>query len=409
MSVMKAHSRRRPAAAVGVFLAAVSLVVGPSRARADAPAGGEDPMAVQMRLIAAADRIAPSVAGTTGFAGITIEAPAGQLRIYWKGDLPPAVRDAVELERANTDIEVLRAPYSRQELEAAGPEILAADGVTGVAAQPDGSALLVMYEGDERSARSLPAIASTPVPVLISAHEHPVLAAGRQADISPYSGGSMYHFPVGNAVGYCTTGFAIRVGSVNKILSAGHCRDDGDRVYEGSGTSTTLMGTVSGTSKEYDTLLIDADSAGKVFYGAHTSLLTKGVHEVVTNYPKTMICTSGAMTGQNCGARITHTNLTIKVEVEGGGWYPIAGMVRAERQPKDVAAALGDSGGPVVAMDSTVEGFTLVYPLGTVTAIDREAKVQCGAVQFAWTICSARVYYADINLALVRYSATMVT
>ncbi len=404
---MKVQRIRRPAATVAVVLAALAAVAVSSRARADGPAGGEDPIAVQLRLIAAADRIAPSMAGATGFAGITIEASAGQLRIYWKGDLPPVVADAIEVERHDVDIEVLPAWYSQQELAAVGAEVLGADGVTGVAPQPDGSGLLVMYAGDERSARSLPVIVGAPVPVWISPYERPVLAAGRQTDVSPYSGGSIYHFPIGNGVGYCTTGFAVRVGSVNKILSAGHCRDDGDPVYEGSGTSTTLMGTVSGSSKMYDTLLIDADAVGRIFHGAHWSTSTMTVHQVIKNYPKTLVCTSGAMTGQHCDIRITHTNLTVKVEAEGGGWYPIAGLIRAERIPAGVAAGLGDSGGPVVAMD-TAGGFTLVYPLGTVTAIDPMAGLACGAAQFAWTTCSSRVYYADINLALARYAATIV-
>jgi hypothetical protein len=59
-------------------------------------------------------------------------------------------------------------------------------------------------------------------------------------------------------------------------------------------------------------------------------------------------------------------------------------------------------------MDS-VNGFLLVYPLGTITAIDPAAIVPCDAAQFSWTTCSSRVYYADINLALTRYSAVIVT
>jgi hypothetical protein len=376
----------------------------PSRAAADDPAGA-DPMVVQPRLIAAADRIAASTAGTSGLAGITVEADLAQVRIYWKGELPGPVSDVIDRERREVDVEVLPARHSRQELDAAGAEILPSDGVTGVAAQPDGNALLVLFSGDERGARSLPAIAAAAVPILISAYERPILASGRQNDTTPYSGGSIYQTPLG----YCSTGFAVQVASVNKIISAGHCGQDDDAVYVGSGSAPPYMGTISGTDLGHDTLLIEAASAGAVYYGPHTSTSTKPVQHALGSHPNTMVCTSGAVTGQHCEIRITHTNITIKVAASGGGWYPISGVVRAQRTMQGVAAGVGDSGGPVVAMDSIVEGFALVYPLGTVTAIDDSTTVPCGSAQFPWTVCSSRVYYADLTAALARYGATIVT
>ena len=386
----------------------------PARPASADPAGGppDDLMTVQMRLIAAADRIRPSMAGTSGLAGITIEAEVGQVRIYWKGELPPPVREAIDAEGRIVDVRVISARHSEQELLAAGTDILAEPEVTGVGPLPDGNALLVSVAGDEESARDLPAIRNSSVPVVIAPFERPIFAAGRQADVSPYSGGSMYHRPLGNNfIGVCTTGFAVQVGNQRKMLSAGHCADDGMTVYEGNGSGPTVaMGQISGTSKPFDTLLIDADSAGAVFYGPYTSTLKKPVHLVINNYVNTLVCTSGAMTGQHCGIRITSVNQAIKLQDDNDMLYTVFGLVRAEHKGKTVAAGKGDSGGPVLAQDSIPADVTNIYPLGTITAIDpNSAWAACGPALNPNTICSWKMWYADINLSLPRYAATIVS
>jgi hypothetical protein len=111
------------------------------------------------------------------------------------------------------------------------------------------------------------------------------------------------------------------------------------------------------------------------------------------------------VTGQHCDIRIVATNQAIKV-AGPEGTYTIFGLIRAEQLAKDVAAGTGDSGGPAVAQD-TVADFALVYPLGTVSAIDGGSQVSCGQTLLP-SVCSWRVYYADVNLALARYSATIV-
>ena len=397
--------------AFGLALTASAFALaGPAAAGSTAAGGsavGEDVMDVQMRLIAAADRIRPSMAGTTGLAGITVEAEAGELRIYWKGDLPEPVRDTIDRERRTVAVSVLPARFSQGELEAAAPAILAENAVTGVAPLPDGSALLVSVHDDEPSARALPAIQNATVPIVIDPFMRPMVAAGRQQDTSPYSGGSTFHFPrPNNEIGVCTTGFAVQVAAVRKMLSAGHCRDDGDTVYEGNGTGpANAMGTISGKDATYDTLLIEADSTGAVYFGPYSSMSSKPIQTVINNYPHTLVCTSGAVTGQHCDIRIVAVNQTIKLD----NVTIMKGLVRGEHRTHDVAAGLGDSGGPVVAQETIPADFLLVYPLGTISVIaGGGAKVDnCGPTLMD-TECSWMVFYADINLALARYSATIV-
>ncbi|HKD96832.1 MAG TPA: hypothetical protein VKB69_04435 [Micromonosporaceae bacterium] len=404
MSVV--NRRRAGAVAVLTALALVVPLAGPATPAAADPAG--DVFAVQMRLIAAADRISSAMAGTTGLAGLTVEADVPELRLYWKGPVPARVQLAILAERP-TRVTVFPARYSQVELTDAGLPILDEPGVTAVAPEYDGSALEVAVSGDAEPARQLPAIQNAAVPVVIQPHVAPVYAVGRQADTSPYSGGSTYHFPLGSGVtGLCTTGFAVSIGGVHKVLSAGHCRDDGDTVYENS-AGPTVEGTVSGTDKGHDTLLIEADSVGQVYNGPFTSTTSRRVLTNIKNYPHTLVCGSGGVTGQHCDIRIQSVGVVIKVETyEGSGVYQtIFGEVWAEQEASGVAAGEGDSGGPVVAQD-TYGDFLNAYPLGTVTAIDTGNKVACGGTLFP-TVCSWRVFYADVNAALLRYGASIVT
>jgi hypothetical protein len=303
----------------------------------------------------------------------------------------------------------MQASYSEQELIAAGDAILPQDGVSGVAPAPDGSALLVSVTGDAESARLIPAIQTAAVPVVIEPYEQPILAdGGRQQDTAPYAGGSIYHFPLpDNSIGVCSTGFALQVGAERKMLSAGHCGADGDTLLQGDGTgSGGVLGTVSGSDRAHDTLLIDVDSTGAIYPGPYNAASTVPVHLAINNYPGTLVCTSAAVTGQHCDLRIVNVHQSIKVLDPDVGTYTITDEVRAEQLSHTVAAGLGDSGGPVVAEDSP-DNFQLVYPLGTVTAIDASTPVPCGATALA-TQCGWRVYYADLSAALARYSASVV-
>src|SRR5215813_5643326 len=59
---------------------------------------GDDLLTVQMQLIGAADRISAAMAGSTGLAGLTVEAAVPELRLYWKGPVPAQVRRAIRAE-----------------------------------------------------------------------------------------------------------------------------------------------------------------------------------------------------------------------------------------------------------------------------------------------------------------------
>src|SRR3954463_14642084 len=139
-----------------------------------APRDGKDLGAVQLTLVASADRIAAVARSAAGWTGISVEPEAGELRLYWNGDLPAAVRKAVDTERQRVPISVLKAAYSERTLLAAGSRMLTDRAVTGVAPSPPGDGLVVSVAGDEESGRALPVVRGSAIPVTISPFEHPV-------------------------------------------------------------------------------------------------------------------------------------------------------------------------------------------------------------------------------------------
>lgn len=358
---------------------------------------------MQQRLVAAADAIRAVVRDDDGLAGISARPERGELWIYWKGQVPDAVRAAIAEQRNAVPIRILPADYSRRELLAAAQVVAVQPGVIAVGPLGDGSGLSVSTDGSLDDLRNLPAVRDAGIPLVPKARR-PVLA-GRQNSVAPHFGGAAFTFPTSGGTGMCTTGFAVRLvrERVPRLLTAGHCGSDEDTVYTGTGQ---LMGTVRGDHDPMDIMLIDTNAAGRIWEGSYNSNNHKPVHMAIGTYLDTLVCTSGAMTGEHCNIRITMADLYINVG------YIIGPLVEAEHDFGTVAAGRGDSGGPVVAQDSWGPlghgDFVLVYPMGTITAIDALSMVPCGS-SFAPTDCSDTVYYVGIMDALNYYDATIVT
>jgi hypothetical protein len=386
-------------------LAATMSPADAAGARASAASNGAD---VQVGLIITAGNLRSVAQPEPGWAGLVIDASAGAINLYWYGDLPPAVSSAISVARTSAVVNVIHARYSELTLLAAGAGIIPQDGVTSVAPLPDGSGVAVGVSMDAASGARLPLVMASPVPILIQPFMDPVLAVGRQHDVAPYSNGAMYHWPLpNNYIGLCTTGFALNIAGQSQILSAGHCGTDGQTMFVGNGgPPSPVLGTVSGDDKAHDTLLINATGSGWTFNGGINSVTAKPTHAVLDSIVNTLVCTSGAMTGQHCDIWIRYVDQTIKVLDDNGNPYLISPVVQAEQDAKGVAVGQGDSGGPVVAQDSsTAAGFVLVYPTGTITAEDLNTAVPCGVSVYP-TNCAWRMFYADLPSALTRYGAT---
>ena len=256
--------------------------------------------------------------------------------------------------------------------------------------------------GDPVALRGSPAVKATGVRVVVGTGQRPALAS-RQSSASPHYGGATYTYQVNGQTYLCTTGFAVRIGRATRMLTAGHCGSDGMTTYSGSGA---VMGTVSGDNNARDTMLINTASAGHTYVGSYTSSTSKPVYTALPSYVDTLVCSSGAMTGQHCNIRVKAVNQTITVSNGSGGSYAISPVVKAEHDAQGVAVGQGDSGGPMMAQDSQF-GIVINYAMGTITALDLAVEVPCGASLYP-TNCSWRMWYVDITKSLGYYGASIV-
>lgn len=339
-------------------------------------------MKVQDKLDARAEKIA--AARDDAFAGIEVSAEKGMVTVYWKG-APPA-KAAAAMEDARRDgvkVAVFNAQYSEAELLAEGEKIAARDDVTAVAPKVDGSGLLVSLTPGT--------VGVLLAPVPITTDEASPAAASRGDDSPPYWGGARWNG--------CSTGFAISVSGSRKMLSAGHCADNGDTARDGGGQT---MGKVAGDSNSYDRLYINTSSEGRIYDGGvgigETSKRVSGAaRSFVGNY----VCTSGAYSGTRCGSQVKAVNQTINVG------YLIYRTVRAEKLDRTNAIGNGDSGGPVYA---TTSDTTRVTAKGTNTAIDLSTATPCtGVPAGAGRSCAWRFWYVDVVDSLAAYGGNIVT
>ena len=175
--------------------------------------------------------------------------------------------------------------------------------------------------------------------------------------------------------------------------------------------AATTIGTVEQDNNARDTLLIATSTQGSTYVGAYNSSTTKPHYMALGAYVNTLVCASGAMSGQHCNIRVKQVNQTIVVDDGTGGSYAISPVVKAEQDVHTTAVAQGDSGGPVMAQDQSTTfgagGIYYNYPGGTITALDPSTSVACPPTAYSPTTCAWRMYYVDIIDSLAYCGAVM--
>lgn len=335
--------------------------------------------AEQQRLNAAADKIV--AANGNGFAGIVAAPENRELRVYWAGKAPEKlIKDVGQA----VPVKVLPAAYSEKQLLTEAAKVVKQTGVTSVAPKVDGSGLAVSTKDGARSALA----SSVPVDVTTAA---PETIASRGNDSPPYWGGAKW--------GGCSTGFAVWHNGVTKMLSAGHCANNGWGAYDGGGD---FMGYVEHDNDAFDRLLINTWSAGRVYDGGvGVNEFSKPVAYAAHSYVGNWVCASGAYSGAWCGIQVKQVNVTLWV-----GYY-IFQTVMAEQVNGIAPVGNGDSGGPV--FDLTPD-WNYDIAKGTNTAIDLGAQTTCqGTPGSATRRCAWRFYYVDVVHSLNAYGAAIVT
>jgi hypothetical protein len=171
----------------------------------------------------------------------------------------------------------------------------------------------------------------------------------RQDDFEPWTAGIRIFFSSG---GGCTSGFVIRTVSTpvqRRLVSAGHCGPLGATVTNNG----DLVGTV--VDRRLDENGLDYSYIGGRAYepwmytGSPTSDVGLPIHGSILSGVGLSVCTNGATTGENCTGKVT----AIDECVLFSDGITTCFLDRAESTNGSTLTAPGDSGGPVIAYDSS--------------------------------------------------------
>lgn len=346
-------------------------------------------MTMQQRLNAAATRIqqAAKSGATSGYASVVAAPENRALVVYWQGQVPASVQRVIAAQSRSVPIRVIPARYNEAQLTAEVQRLGRDPAYAEVAPMVDGSGIRVKQAAG-RNAR----IAATSSSVKVFPDGATTAGNGilftRQNDFSPYWGGARTQ--------NCTTGWAIWWAGVSRILSAGHCGNNGQNIFDGGGD---FMGAVFNDNDTRDTHMIDVRGLGRVWDGPWTETsFTKAVRGATFSNVGNWLCTSGSRSGVRCNIRVVANNAA------WGSRFP---MVYADRQDFTSAAGQGDSGGPVFELPFPDDGRVIAK--GTITGGVSGTFVPCTGEVWPGRICSWRFVYADVTQSLAFYGASIVT
>ena len=317
----------------------------PGTAPSEPPPAGfsswEELSDTQDSLNDAADQILSST--SPGYAGLVAAPETRQLTVYWKGAVPADVQD--KARQTGVPVKFLSARFSAAELADEVTRLGADTRVFTSTPNVDGSGTTATVGTDADAA----AVAATArLPISVSVDRKPSLLYDRQNDISPYWGGARWdNLSWGS---YCSTGFSVNWFGLQKMLTAGHCGDNGNRARIGNATQP--LTTISLDVNPRDTQFLDRPAgrsfAGRIYSGGIYSSSSLKVIGPQSDYIGNLICTDGARTGEHCNARVTAVNVTV---------LGITPLTFAVAGVGTCIAAPGDSGGPVFSY-----GLALVHP-----------------------------------------------
>jgi hypothetical protein len=346
-------------------------------------------MKMQQQLNAAATRIqeAAKTQRNSGYSNIVAAPENRALMVYWQAKVPAAVRQVIAAESRSIPIRVIPARYSEAQLSAEVQRLGRDAAYAEVSPMIDGSGIRVKQNAG-RTARAAAQTSSVRIfPDSAKAAGSGVLFT-RQNDYSPYWGGARTQ--------NCTTGWGIWWGGYSRVLSAGHCGNNGNNIYDGGGD---YMGSVFNDNDTRDTHMINARAHGRVWDGPWTETsFTKAVRGATFSYVGNWLCTSGSRSGVRCNIRVIANNAS------WGGRYP---MVYADQQARVSGAGQGDSGGPVFELPYPDDGK--VFAKGTITGGVSGTFVPCTGEVWAGRLCSWRFVYADVVQSLNYYGASILT
>jgi len=332
--------------------------------------------------------------------------------VHWKGEVPRAVRAAVNRPDDAVRVRFWPARYTRREMARASETLLqrSLDGgrlgeLYTAAARPDGSGLDIEVSAATWAERgrgledALSREAGMPVSVTVG---EPVELVSRINDFDPWKGGIFMKSERG---AWCSTAFAVRNSGGNRLLSAGHCDWDSDEGWrQPDEWITNPGGRRQWVLKSIDSMLIDT-------YGSTTGYVYAGQFDQKPGQPRYrlkvagsanaalggLVATSGGNSGEHRGLKVDLTSISWMVHDR-----VVTGMRAHSRSRGRVAAAEGDSGGPVY--HTRKDGR--VGARGVISGGD--TQVSCSRTTLK-ARCFHRVYFVPIREVLKRWGASIKT
>lgn len=246
-------------------------------------------------------------------------------------------------------------------------------------------------------------IAGVPLEI-IPGHTVSTAAGTRSKSTAPFYAGSYMIRQDHKAT--CSTGFAMKVGEVNRATTARHC-DSGDGTFLARDGDTNF-GSRMLTSEDGAMNVLTGTGAGRTFDNEWNNSIgfNKGVYNYYDAGLNSMVCTSGGNSGVHCNVKVTAADV---YSDDGHGRFS---NIRGEQQSSGgIAAIQGDSGGPVfVPYGGDFDQY--VGASGIIQFVENGSTKDCGSVHdLGANKCSKTVLFSSIHTVDLygQIGATLVT
>jgi hypothetical protein len=196
----------------------------------------------------------------------------------------------------------------------------------------------------------------------------PTLDSSRTSDSSPFTAGDeVVGTYSGNNGSACTNGPAIFIGATSYPITAAHCWENGDQLYNAS-FSGVYMGDIHSrdtTNGGDDTELISGSSSGYVWTGVLGSPVQTAVNSYATNPVGYTVYNEGAYSGEvSSVVKNNYYGCIYENNVPGvSGTRQACNIV--ESDSSGIATQDGDSGGPVIRYVNGYMDVTGIVAAGT--------------------------------------------
>jgi streptogrisin D len=338
-------------------------------------------MREQQPLVAAAQTLQAAIGDHRDFTSLGLEPPG--LFLYWKGTPPATITAAIK--RLGVPVRVVLARYSNPELRAASDQIKKTieagkgNGVHAIDVLVDGSGLRLGVDPpgsgnsiagrlpidpnaeptDAQKEAAAQAVRTAGVSVPFTVGIEPrVEMTSRENDFAPWAGGIVVvnRGPSPYSGQGCTGGFGVRSQVDNRtyLVTMSHCGYVGDVVRDPTGE---LIGLIRYRHPDQGVVLVSASSvSGEIYTGGGVGKpqSIKKVAGWTAPVYGMAVCTSGAVTGNQCGLTVNHVSGAVRCGSEPYEqfkcWGPLVGIRRTDGA---LAGRNGDSGGPVYYPNGT--------------------------------------------------------